>query len=489
MADEEIEKGLPTETAPLFDELGLPVPPPPFINPDLGDKLVKQLVRLIEKYEHAHLDLIVEYSRVREDAVSELPITAEHYRKIESRFESDITAIDKQAHDLITAQINQVLDLENITDPENRKKRIKSALFEWELATATSILVLKSSDDVKEWRKENLSPLHTAFLDGVSVDTQKTLAKNANQSSEIDLIVDLLTKNPGIALGDVHTHDETSNFIAQHIDKFKGAGVDTIYIEFPSDYFKKINQLTVGELHQLVRDREYGDIKLPSAELNAMAYGARKSDDSFAAIMKMIAAAKENGIRVVNIDKPGDVRDVECDLSPNHRVASTNFTWTQSIAEDRETLKEEGMEAGKYIVWGGVGHFTNAFTRKGLVDDGLGIPFIAFTNRPKDASPAVIPGIGWSGADYYFNGGADYSPAERIAFSEDVKHVTEKLEAVKSLPEVAIAVGILKGATYVIDQSIKADFYARPVASEEPKIPPPPPLPITEASTGVTKSR
>ena len=157
--------------------------------------------------------------------------------------------------------------------------------------------------------------------------------------------------------------------------------------------------------------------------MTSQAYGV-ETDDLFGDMRKLVLAAKENNIRIVNIDKQDPARDLEIKTSMPHRYASTNFTWAENIEEDREQHPE-----GKYIVWGGASHLmTNETGIRGLVDEKLGIPVVAFDKRDKYSLPVIENGESKNGADFYLAGGSCYPDMQKLIkfadTNDEAKNVT-----------------------------------------------------------------
>jgi hypothetical protein len=228
-----------------------------------------------------------------------------------------------------------------------------------------------------------------------------------NIQTEVGLIIDLLRKNRGIVFGDIHTQDEAPLFMEQYMTLFKAQGVDTIYVENVPD-FERMNKLTSDELRILARKGEYQGIKIPDAVDTARMYNVTHADENTAAFVLMLAAAKEQDISVVDIDKQRPASELESDVS---RIATTNYVWSERINNDRERRAQEGLPDGKFVAWGGMGHFISDRERgvvmTGMVDEAIGAPLLGF-KPAKALAGAFEKSDNPNGPDFYLKGSKDY---------------------------------------------------------------------------------
>ena len=137
-------------------------------------------------------------------------------------------------------------------------------------------------------------------------------------------------------IDDVHVFDEASSALQEWIPTLKMQGVDTLYLEFPTLLFEQMEALSPDKIRELAEDKYIRTedntlIHIGSAEDYAAEYGARTSDDVMGSWLEMIAALRENTIRVVNIDKKGQAREVELNMNSPQRISSTDFVWTEAI--------------------------------------------------------------------------------------------------------------------------------------------------------------
>jgi hypothetical protein len=269
---------------------------------------------------------------------------------------------------------------------------------------------------------QSLNPftLNLAFykqhIDGVAPVENTGL--NFQTDTEGELVADLLSKNPGFALGDAHNQNETLQFLTRNMAALRKTGVDTIYYEGGVGQY---NDLTSKELRSLADTGKFYDLVLPTAQHTAKHFNIAESDHRHKALVLMVAAAKDHGIEIVDMDKGGPARTAES-VVLKQRMASTNFSWTENIKADREAMEASGREPGKFVVFGGMYHFirTNIATDRvmagsnGLVDEALGIPLLAFEQANPQRSAAFRRSGNANGPDFYLPGGLDYNDTVSI---------------------------------------------------------------------------
>jgi hypothetical protein len=278
------------------------------------------------------------------------------------------------------------------------------------------------------------------YRDHVRQGPAKNLDIGQGADTPGELMAALLKNNQGIALGDIHVYDESSKLIADNTETLKKSGVKTIYLEFDDKKFRQLDALTPAQLKELQKNGVYGDITISSAEKMAQGYGVATKDDSMASVVGMIAAAKEGGMRVVNIDRKGEARNYEL-RAGKQRLVTTNYTWVDAIEKDRAGMLKRGEDPGKYLVFGGNGHFTG----EGMVDEALGIPTIGFDNREKKPGAGLVRGHSKNGADFYLPGGTDYVDMRKMAHAEDLKDHSETLKHLGFIPGAGMARALLMG--------------------------------------------
>jgi hypothetical protein len=251
--------------------------------------------------------------------------------------------------------------------------------------------------------KADIEALDRAFqkhyVDGAPVEN-KTL--DAAVVTQRGLLTALLQQNRGIALGDFHTQEEPVKLLTDNMALLKKLGVDTIYTEY-SDSFNQINAMSIADLKELAERHEKNGVRIPTAEEQATYYKVDHSGDSAKIFIEMLIAAKEQGILVVNIDRQGKAREDEGLTTPySYRVAQTNFIWTDNILADRENIQKTTGAEGKFVVFGGFNHFADSATGKGMVDEALGIPFLANSQGGKSQPAEFMTGpVGWGAPDFY----------------------------------------------------------------------------------------
>lgn len=419
----------------------------------------------IEKIQ-VYRELLERYGALTEAAEEGKPITAKDIAEAEAPFNKALPLLEQKLIKQIRAELQPKTPGGKgvpTADQENK------AILDFKIAVSEQVEALILED--KAGCAFDTEPLNKAFEEQVvKTAPGKHLAVDAGVKDETALALDLLKRNPGLAVADAHVRDEASLFIADRMKEFKAAGVDTIYIESPEKDFNLVASLSLPELRDVIKTREYKGQSLRTPEQFAADYNFKNSDDSVIAHMTMIAEAREYGVRIVNIDKKGDVRNAESlVLGSDHRLATTNFSWTDAIKTDREELRQQGHSDGKFIVWGGAHHFTGK--HEGMVDDALGLPVIGFTRADKQTGPVFLKGWSANGPDFFLRGGGDYPGAIGLTAIQDTHHALEKLDALSWIPKVEHFLG---AAQEMLDKA-EAKIYDRadnaPLEIKMPKLP------------------
>ncbi|MEM7205843.1 MAG: hypothetical protein AAF628_36655 [Planctomycetota bacterium] len=320
------------------------------------------------------------------------------------------TLLDDYGNIHVQARENVDIDIAgSLRDAERRFNAKHPALQRVdELLGPESSLPSADQDKLKRYLADQLRSAHTKYAERVetsALDQQfhkRFLPPMKAESTQIgghvtnreSLIRDLIRANPGVALADIHSHPDVIRLLGDGIPMLAQEGVDTVYLEDDHDDFQYWHDQSTDQLRQHIEEIGAGTAPVTPHRRE---------------IATFWLAARENDIRVVNIDKPGPARLYER-VFTNQRVATTNFQWTDQIIKDRE------IREGKYIVFAGIEHFrvNHRLQTNGLVDDALGIPTLAF--RPlqsglefKQGDHALAPDF-WIAAespDY-----PDYSTAQ-----------------------------------------------------------------------------
>jgi hypothetical protein len=257
--------------------------------------------------------------------------------------------------------------------------------------------------------------------------------------------VALLEKNKGLAVATAHTSGYDMEWVAGNVKAFKQAGMDTAYIELNPVMFKTLNKYSAAELRQLAKDGRIGDFVLPDPKQIEAQYNAPLQGDPVRSMVGMMAAFKEEGIRMVNL-KRDNIEFEASRLGMSHRNASSNFVWTDIIKKDRADLEQQGKGGGKYLIVAGATHLIDDSIgrKKGLIDDALGVPVVAFDARPLNDPAGAIRGHGRNSADYFLPGGEGHIDLRKLAAANDAKDVAEVLSPFGFLPGIREAVEGLK---------------------------------------------
>jgi hypothetical protein len=448
--------------------------------PDPSSKLQEnfspKLQELLQQDVDNRTGLLLAYQQIHDDAKVGKPISAQDFTGAEEQFNEE----SRRIKGLVSTEIRRIAG-EHIAPSHNQQvktpidskdavaqaEEVRPGLFqrvkdffhtvmeraEFQKRLETDYAIAKE-DKFFQWKREHpevletiryTKPVDEAFRRSLQYNGhRKNLALEECVTTQQDLVEDLLKKNRGIAIGDIHTFAQSARFVADNMATLKASGVDTLYIEFPDKQFQALDSMSAAQCRQFVRDRKYGDLTLPTAAQNAIANGTNSSDDMWAEWVNMIATAKEHGIRVVNVDKKGEVRNFEIVQSLQHRVASTNWQWAANIETDRKQLEEKNQGGGKFVVFGGGFHFLRRSNGNGLVDDALSIPVVLFERREQSASPAFRREISPNGADFYLPGGTKYYDTQASVRATDADQIADGLEKIKCLPGVTAVIGVLR---------------------------------------------
>lgn len=385
------------------------------------------------------------YKKFQESYAS-ISATAAAGEKVDGR---ELIAADeslKRSLEDIHARVKKAIDENKTNTPPSLESQtgISSTIAE-SLINYYLYLVFKQREQDKKSGKlvyplpgDQESLQHAFLADQVRDSEFKEDTKISREiSTERGLLAALLMKNRGLAIGDVHTQDEAPKLVSENMPLFKMLGVDTLYIEFSDDAFQKLSAMSASDIRELVQKRETDGLKLRKNEDVAAAYGVGNADDTMAAWPLMFAAAKENGIRIVNIDKKDLARIAS--QGSKMRIAETNFIWTENIEEDRRQLKEKTGKEGKFVVFGGFAHFAHGTLNEekeistGMVDEALGIPVIAFERRDKNEPPVFRRDPSKNGPDFYLRGGNDYPATDAVVRMGDIANIKDMLSRFESI--------------------------------------------------------
>jgi|CXWL01.1.fsa_nt_gi hypothetical protein len=273
----------------------------------------------------------------------------------------------------------------------------------------------------------NLGALNEIFhKDYLKDSPAKNLSIAPNTNTPKELLLDILSKNNGIAVGDYHNSSTSYPLVSENMAALKKSGVDTIYFDANDVGFSKLNNMSTNELKDELAKRTPEFIKEEAEKNAAGSYRNKTPLDNYGDQLRLFLSAKENGIRLVNIDKEDPARGFESSRAlGDHRVGSTNYTWTEKILDDRQNMPS----GGKYIILGGAGHFGSiGATGRGYVDERLGIPFIAFDDRDKNDKSPILKGHHKDGADFYLPGGECHPDIKRTAEAANYENLAKRLK-------------------------------------------------------------
>ena len=374
-----------------------------------------------------------------------------------------------------------------VVSPEELKGRVDDLLVRFNIQT----LIPLGEHEKLTPKQEEAFTNYAVYDDALRKRFGKPPAKELDVAIEHlpreKVATTLLSHNPGLAITDIHVFGESMGFMADQAKAFKAANVDTFYVEDSQAHFDRYSRLSLEELKTLHKERKLGSIEMHSPRDEDTKDPEKTRLDNDGAYVEMLIAARENGIRVVRIDKDGAAR--ETDLNMSHRIATTNMTWSERILADRKALADQGKPPGKFIVWGGMDHFVNSGDGRGRVDDVLGIPTIAFDKGNKNDPSLVRRGNGTYEADIYLPGGMQMMDARK---HDNIGAVEEQLQMLRPLRtlhgvEIAIAaLGAYKEALFqsMYDESDSVHAAKMKILDHQRTVSPPPPEP-----SGTKRSR
>jgi|GEM_PF-2362395 len=365
----------------------------------------------------ARQQLFDSYVAIYDAAKAGKPISAKDYREVEERYNRKCAALEKEFEKALPGIValeekqGKILESPNpnifsdqryIVTEHDRQRHARFIKSDFQMMMTARPGDIEELTPRQSQTFADSKPYISALIKREGPLKEKNL-NIAPDTTRERLLPALLAKNPGVALGDVHFFGETNLYLASQMRELKKAGVDTIYLEDEDKHFKSMSALSDEQLRQLLRDRKLGDIILLGKAEADLTDPARSNTDPDGTYVQMMLAAREQGIRIIPIDKKGLARDQEPMV---HRLATTNITWTDTIRRDRDLLEKQGKKAGKYIVWAGYDHLVDTPGSYGLVDDSLGLPVVAFEQGRKD-NGAVRRGVE-NEADFYVKGGEQY---------------------------------------------------------------------------------
>jgi hypothetical protein len=344
-----------------------------------------------------------DYAALDEKARAKLPVKGADFLKAESNFETRTTLDPLIMMGLVTVHDHPVTqNLSQYFTGHFQPPLMPEAM--------TYFSSRYPKPEHVPYKPVDMKPLEDAFTcEYVNTAPKKNITVDPKTHDEAGLLVDLLRRNPGIAIGDVHITTKAEDLLINNMALLKANHVDTIYVEAPQA--EKFSSLTSAQLRMLAHDHHLGKFSIPTTQQWADAYGQQVSEDVPGAILLMMAAAKDNGIRVAYMDKPdGVARSYEAMTCMKHRVASDNFIWTDFIRNDRKDKDPEG----KYIVWGGLAHFIGLDKGKGMVAEALGIPLLAYHKSDPATDPVFMKDKDYPGVDFCLSGGKNYLDVVRM---------------------------------------------------------------------------
>jgi len=364
---------------------------------------------------------------------------------------------------LYTAHNNKIS--ENILDAADGEKEKKMKAW------------LESHPDIA--RAQNFpTALDDAYLrDYAAHAPRKNLELKPDTKTEWQFTAELLGKNPGIVVGDIHTLKESWNYVTRNMPVFAASGVKGITVEMPAAYLDEYyNALTIPQLQTLLKE---GEVKyeykgrehtatLGTAYETSQLYGTRYAEDVDRTFIEALLAAKTYNIPMYGKDERLAFEGVE---TLDHRVSRTNYVWTDYI----HGLQKKMGPGGKFVDVGGLAHYTNWDNAKGLIDEGLGAPVLGFT-RSAPGAPAFERATSPNGPDFYLPGGPHYESTKAYIAISDVKDIAKYIAkypaAVPFAPIVSLGLyGAAEGAKKYLEDK---DYGPS-------ELPPPPPTPKTPA--------
>ncbi|MFO0389775.1 MAG: hypothetical protein ACK502_08690 [Alphaproteobacteria bacterium] len=441
-------------------------------NADKGDayaRLTPELKKVIDANVEARAELLLGYKAALDGAQNGAPIVGARLDKLQQQFnDKEQSVFSRDVEKMVMRAAAERTKADNVKDSpaDNQSKPILTTLADAAGTAGISTLRFMSNhrnvmDDFdaayversEQWDSDNRDKLQGLNIDAFNNALMQQHVKdglpkentniNPDTKDAQGLLKDLLAKNNGVAVADVHVFDESYNFVGDNMKTLKEAGVKTIYAEMDHSVYQGLyDEMSAAELRSyaktgyFVDESRHYDLAITTPDENARSYGREKSDHFVAAIINMYAAAKENGINVIGIDEKPIMDDA---LPDWRRIGITNAVWTDNIKNHRAAMQLKGLvtgeDAGKYVVIGGAGHFR----MDGKADELLGIPTIAFTKGAKDASPAFERSSVPSDPDFLLPGGVDYLDIKKDLKVRKLDKVGNALLAVPLSSPAAIA--------------------------------------------------
>lgn len=370
----------------------------PISNAEADDSELK----IIKELAKARIDLIQGYAAILEKAAQGEHISANDYNAVDNKYNVVIRSIDNVLKGM----------------PDEKVERISD----------------KANDILNEWTEENIDTMgdlkrsgfivHGAFSKGnFNNAPPKQLNISPDTKSRDELFVELLKNNKGLAIAENHMRSPSEAYIVDGIKAAQKAGikVGAIATEMRASTFSKLDSMSISELQAEIEKRTSESIKEQAKEKYGEGtkgyYDDLKINEKKTIRLRMFLFAKENDIKVVNIDKEGPAREVEFALfQEHHRVVSTNFTWTDNIKKVIESLPPDS----KIVVYGGYAHFApiNGNGNPGI-SNALGFPVIAFDDRETSVKDPILKGKSPHGVDFYLPGGTCHPDDKKMAEISD----------------------------------------------------------------------
>jgi len=335
----------------------------------------------------ADIGLLKEYQNINKRAAQGELITAEDFRKAEQKYNIAIQHISETAGQVISEEAAKTAHNQEEIIPI--AKDLSNKLSE---QSATYLDIYKKTHPDVLSDIENVANLDNSFLKQHKNAPEKNTSISSNIDSNKELVTDLLSKNNGVAIADIHTKSDSLKLIADNMADYKNAGVDTVYMEIGNSEYQSLSSLSIEQLKEKINSRTPEEISAAISE-NKKHFHSDVGHDSYGDMMKVFLAAKENGVEIISIDKTGSARNFES-RNVEHRISSSNYEFTENIEQDRKQNHKEG----KYLVFGGENHFGEKGQQRGLVDEALGIPVVAFT---EENNTKITKGTNPNGADFY----------------------------------------------------------------------------------------
>jgi hypothetical protein len=419
-----------------------------------------------QKRSQIRTELMDSYVAIYEAAKEGKPIAAVDFEQVEKRYSQKmkrlLAEVEKKVPAIVRKEEKEGLlggavpidpfadnqDKANLkVPPEVITQRIRELATNFRMAGYLEVGML---EDISPKAQAALTD-HQVYDDALArrhgAFPRKDLSLSPGVNTREELLHDVLSKNPGVAVGDIHIFGEAASFITQQIKTLKESKVDTLYLEANSEMFDKYQNMSIAELKKLVAERKYKDNYLFSPADKDPNNPEKTRLDNDGTYVEMLIALRENNIRVVNIDKPEPGRSFE---TMEHRIATTNMTWVELVQEDRKKLAAQGKRGGKYVVWTGYDHLIDNDVGDGRVDDVLGVPVLAFEPGRKDSTQAFRRGISENEPDFYLPGGMQMYSMQRHTHIADLHDVIDTLNPLANLSGIADVIAVMKAQSRIL---------------------------------------